>query len=85
MNQAYYEKLNERCENAIKLIDQEEDVERWLHLASKLFKAVSIQPEGLPSIANSHFEGVYYRSIAEFHRIYQEQENKRFKTNANND
>jgi len=70
MNQAYYEQLNERCENAIKVIGQEEDVERWLHLASKLFKAVSIQPEGLPSIANSHFEGVYYDFITEFHNLY---------------
>jgi len=70
MNQAYYEQLNERCENAIKVIDQEQDVERWVYLASKLFKAVSIQPEGLPSIANCHFEGVHYGFITEFHNLY---------------
>ena len=76
MNHEYYEQLNERCKNAIKLIEQEEDVDRWLHLASKLFKAVSIEPEGLPSIANCHFEGVHYSSIADFHRKYLEQQNK---------
>jgi hypothetical protein len=76
MNQAFYEKLNERCQNAIKAIGQEEDVERWLHLASKLFKAVSIQPDGLPSIADSHFEGVLYSSIAEFHSLYIKKQNK---------
>ena len=76
MNQEYYEQLNERCKNAIKLIEQEKDVERWLHLASKLFKAVSIEPEGLPSIANSHFEGVHYSSIAEFHSLYIKKQNK---------
>ena len=76
MNQEYYEQLNERCKNAIKLIEQEEDVDRWLHLASKLFKAVSIEPEGLPSIANSHFEGVHYSSISEFHSLYIKKQNK---------
>lgn len=75
MNHEYYEKLNERCENAIKAID-DNDVERWLHLASKLFKVVSIQPEGLPSIANCHFEGVLYSSIAEFHSLYIKKQNK---------
>ena len=75
MNQGYYEQLNERCKNAIKVIDQEEDVERWLHLASKLFKAVSIQPDGLPSIANCHFEGVHYSSISEFHSLYIKKQN----------
>ena len=75
MNPEYYEQLNERCKNAIKLIEQEEDVDSWLHLASKLFKAVSIQPEGLPSIANCHFEGVLYSSIAEFHSLYIKKQN----------
>jgi hypothetical protein len=74
MNQEYYEQLNERCKNAIKAID-DNDIERWLHLASKLFKAVSIQPEGLPSIANCHFEGVLYSSIAEFHSLYIKKQN----------
>ena len=76
MNQEYYEQLNERRKNAIKLIEQEEDVDRWLHLASKLFKLVSIQPDGLPSIANCHFEGVLYNSIAEFHNLYIKKQNK---------
>jgi hypothetical protein len=75
MNQEYYEQLNERCKNAIKAID-DNDIERWLHLASKLFKAVSIQPEGLPSIANCHFEGVLYSSIADFHSLYIKKQNK---------
>lgn len=69
MNQIDYQSLNERSEKALKEIDNN-TIETWLHLASKLFKAVSIQPEGLPSIANTNFEGVHYKFISDFHKEY---------------
>ena len=75
MNQVDYQDLNVRCENALKDIDTH-DIEQWLHKSSKLIKDVSIQPEGLPSIANAHYEGVLYIFISEFHRLYEQQLNK---------
>ena len=69
MTQIDYQTLNERCEKALKEIDIN-PIDTWLHLASKLFKAVSIQTEGLPSIANANFEGVHYKFISEFHKEY---------------
>ena len=77
MNQIDYQSLNLRCEKALKKIDNN-PIDTWLHFASKLFKAISIQPEGLPSIANAHFEGVHYKFISEFHKLYKQknQENK---------
>ena len=77
MNINDFQSLNERCEKALKQVDNN-PIDTWLHQASKLFKAISIQPEGLPSIANANFEGVHYKFISEFHKLYKQktQENK---------
>ncbi len=69
-----YQALNDRCENALKEINNH-SIDQWLYLSSRLIDEVSIQPEGFPSIANATLEGVHYKFIAEFHRVYQEQLN----------
>ena len=47
MNEIDYKELNARCEKALKDIDTQ-DLEKWLYKSSRLIKAVSIQPVGLP-------------------------------------
>jgi len=80
MTEIDYQELNARCEKALTDIATH-DIEKWLYKSSKLIKTVSIEPEGYPSIANCHFEGIHYPFISEFHRIYQQQVNILNKSN----
>lgn len=68
-NATDYVNLNNRCEFALNELEKL-DIDTWLYRSSKLFKAISLQPEGLPSIALANFEGVYYQYISEFHQAY---------------
>jgi len=75
MTETSYIELNNRCENALNEFNNQ-DMETWLHRSSRLYKAISIQPEGLPSIANANFEGFNYKFISEFHNAYKQRLNK---------
>ena len=46
------------------------DKDIWLKEYKDLYKSVSIQPKGLPSIANAHMQGQFFMNIANFHRLY---------------
>ena len=76
MTENYYTELNKRCENALNELNIQ-DMKTWLHRSIRLFNAISIQPEGLPSIVNANFEGIHYKFISEFHNAYKQRLNKR--------
>ena len=47
-------------------------VPKWVDSHAALFKSISIQPSGRPSIADSHCEDVYYVWISNFHHLYRD-------------
>jgi len=61
------------CEEALIELASIKDTNTWIIKYKELFESISIQPEGLPSIANQHFKGVKYFYIGELHREYQKQ------------
>ena len=71
MDKIDYQITDKHCEEALIELEVISDVQSWLAKYKDLFESVSIQPSGLPSIANQHFEGVKYTYIGQFHREYQ--------------
>ena len=71
MNKIDYQIANNFCEEALMMLDKENDAAHWLLENKPLFESITIQPEGLPAIANCNFEGIYYGYIAQFHSMYQ--------------
>ncbi len=58
------------CEKAIEDFKILTSVPDWLQQYSDLFDSVSIQPEGLPRITSSHFEGESFENIQLFAHLY---------------
>ena len=58
------------CEDSLNNFYDRNDPDSWLKENELLFKSISIKPEGYPSIANSNFDGKFYRNISEFHKTY---------------
>ena len=71
MDKIDYQITDKHCEDALMELDATSSIESWVLKYKDLFESISIQPAGLPSIANQHFEGVKYAYIGEFHREYQ--------------
>jgi hypothetical protein len=58
------------CEDSINNFKERIDPDIWLKENELLFNSISIKPEGYPSIANSHFNGKFYKNISEFHKLF---------------
>ena len=65
-----YEIVDKFAEEAIEEEAKAVDRDKWLKEYEDLFSSVSIQPTGLPSIANAHLNGHFFVHIADFHRLY---------------
>jgi hypothetical protein len=59
-----------QCEEAIIELDSAKSIESWILKYKDLFENISIKPEGLPSIANQHYQGIRYTFIGLFHSVY---------------
>ena len=71
MDKIDYQITDKHCEEALMELEATNDIQAWVHKYKDLFESISIQPAGLPSIANQHYEGVKYAYIGQFHRAYQ--------------
>lgn len=71
--EAVYQKLDDRCKKAIEGLKLKE-TGVWLNSAGPLYQSISIRPDGLPSIANAHFNGKHYEATSEFHQLYVQKE-----------
>ncbi len=65
-----YEIADRLAEEAIEEETKAIDRDKWLKEYKDLFNSLSIQPAGLPSIANAHMNGRFFEQIANFHRLY---------------
>jgi tetratricopeptide (TPR) repeat protein len=65
-----YEIADRFAEEAIEEEANAIDRDKWIKENEDLFKSISIQPSGLPSIANAHINGHFFSNIANFHRLY---------------
>ncbi len=67
----YIEK-DSKCKIAIMELRGNITVPKWVDTHALLFKAIAIQPEGLPSIADSHCDDIHYEWISNFHHLYRD-------------
>ena len=65
-----YERANLLCWEVLIEGEETRDRDAWLAEYEDLFNSVSIAPEGLPSVANSNFNGKKYEHIFYFHNTY---------------
>lgn len=59
-----------RCSIAIEEFNSKSSVDEWVWANMSLFKAISINVDGLPSIASCNYQGTHYRYISEFHELF---------------
>jgi hypothetical protein len=59
-----------KCKAAIMELRGNITVPKWVDTHALLFKSIAIQPEGRPSIADSHCGDVHYEWISNFHHLY---------------
>ena len=71
MDQMEYVMRDINCQQALKELNDDIFLRHWIEKYKNLKRKISNEPEGLPSIASCHCDGVRYASIAEFHRIYE--------------
>lgn len=70
-NEFDYLVADENCKQAMNELLLNANKEQWLRKYKRLFNKVTICPTGLPSTANSNFDGVNYGFVREFHNAYQ--------------
>ena len=70
MVQVAYIANDTRCLIAIQEFNSKASVDEWVWANMSLFKAISINVDGLPSIASCNFQGTHYRYISEFHELF---------------
>jgi len=71
MNKIDYQITDHLCEDALMEFESV-DPAYWVEKHKQLFESISIKPQGLPSIANQHYNGVKYFFIGKFHAKYQQ-------------
>jgi len=72
MDKVDYQIADKFCEEALIVLQVDNDITIWLQENKSLFASISIQPSGLPSIADSNYDGVKYHFISQFHSIYKQ-------------
>jgi hypothetical protein len=65
-----YEIADRFAEEAIEEEAKAVDRDKWLKEYEDLYSSITIQPAGLPAIANAHLNGHFFSNIADFHRLY---------------
>ena len=65
-----YQLADSMCETALEDLKFQDDIPMWLEYNMELFKKISNQPTGMPSVAMSNHNGVKYENISKFHREY---------------
>jgi hypothetical protein len=70
-----------QCYSAIDAFKETTSIKGWLNQYVELYNAVTIKPDGLPSITSSHFDGEAYENIQKFAHLY-ELINSLFETSA---
>ena len=65
-----YIENDQKCKAAIMEIRGHITVPQWVDKNAQLFKSISIQPPGRPSIADCHCNGVHYKWISNFHHLH---------------
>jgi len=58
------------CSIAILEFYGKASVDEWVWANMSLFKAISINLDGLPSIASCNYQGTQYQYISEFHELF---------------
>ena len=71
MDQMEYIMRDINCQQALDELKEDIFLRDWIEKYKKLKKQISNEPEGLPSIASCHCDGIRYASISEFHRVYE--------------
>ncbi len=71
MDKIDYQITDHLCEEAFNEVESV-DPAYWVEKHKQLFESISIKPQGLPSIANQHHNGVKYFFIGKFHAKYQQ-------------
>jgi hypothetical protein len=77
MNKVDYQFVDNLCEQILEEFNQFPEFEQmheWLVEHESLYDKINIQPEGLPAISSSNYQGVRYKNIAKFHSLYQKTE-----------
>jgi hypothetical protein len=59
-----------RCELAMKEFASYNPITGWVWEYMKLYEAITIQPKGLPAIAQCNYQGEYFHNISEFHTLF---------------
>lgn len=72
MDKVDYQITDKFCEEALIALQVDNDIPFWLQENKSLFESISIQPSGLPSIADSNYDGVKYHFISQFHSLYKQ-------------
>lgn len=55
---------------AIQEFNNKASVDEWVWANMKLFEAISIWVDGLPTVASCNYQGTHYRNILEFHELF---------------
>jgi hypothetical protein len=66
-----YLRVEADCLKAIEEFKVSESVTTWLKKYKSLYNKISIAPEGLPLIIDSHLNGDSFEGISEFGELYQ--------------
>jgi hypothetical protein len=59
-----------RCKEALNEFHKIPYIENWVYQYMGLFKQISINVDGLPSIASCNYQGRHFESIKEFHSFF---------------
>ena len=66
-----YLRVEAECLKAIEEFKVSESVTTWLNKYKSLHKKISIAPEGLPSIIDSHLNGESFEGISGFGELFE--------------
>ncbi len=78
INKSDFIETNIICQSIINNFNETSDMKAWLHNYRNLYDQISIEPKGLPRIANSHHDGIQYEYISKFHDLYSVMKMKNF-------
>jgi len=63
---------NNLCEKAIEDFERNTSIHNWLSKYEDLYNSITIQPDNLPKITLSNFQGERFEKILRFSQLYNE-------------
>ena len=63
---------NNLCEKAIEDFEINTSIHNWLSKYEELYNSITIQPDKLPKITLSNFQGEHFEKILRFSQLYNE-------------